>query len=159
MAVDDDVDHVLFHDADVGGGVHGLGGAEHDVGELGAHHGAAPAVGQAAAQGLADQGLRQGGAAHVGHVQGGGHFPVDGPGLDLGVAPQLLGVLRGPLQEALDAEGLAVFQKADFGHFVGQVVDVLALGLHAPLLGDADELFRVLDPGSCRPLWSGAGCA
>ena len=36
VAVDNDVDHVLLHDAEVGGGVHGLGGAEQDVGQLGA---------------------------------------------------------------------------------------------------------------------------
>ena len=69
VAVDDDVDHVLLHDADVGLGVNRLGGAEEDVGELGAHHGAAPAVGQTGAQRLPDQGLRQGGTAHMGHMQ------------------------------------------------------------------------------------------
>ncbi len=145
MAVDHDVDVVLLHDADVGLGVHGLGSAEHDVGELGAHHGAAPAVGQAGPQGLTDQRLRQGRAAHMGHVHIGGDLPVDGPGGDLRVMPQLLGVLGGPLQELQGAEGLAVLQQADLGHLVGQVVDVLALGLHAPLMGDADELLGVLD--------------
>ena len=145
MAVDDDVDVVLLHDADVGGGVHRLGGAEHNVGELGAHHGAAPAVRQAGPEGLADQGFRQGGTAHVGHVQGLGDFPVDGPGLDLSGLPQVLGVLGSPLQEPLGAEGLAVLQQADFGHLVGQVVDVLSLGLHAPFLGNADQLLRIFD--------------
>ena len=81
----------------------------------------------------------------MGHVQGLGDLPVNGPGLDLGVMPQLLGVLGGPLQEALGAEGLAVFQQAGLGDLVGQVIDVLALGLHAPFLGDADQLLRVLD--------------
>ena len=145
MAVNNDVDVVLLHDADVGGGVDRLGGAEHNVGELGAHHGAAPAVGQTGTQRLADQGFRQRRAAHVGHVQRGGDFPVDGAGLDAGFMPQLLGVLGGALQEALGSEGLAVLQQADLGHFVSQVVDVLALGLHAPLLGDADQLLGVLD--------------
>ena len=145
MAVNNDVDIVLLHDADVGGGVNGLGSAEHNVGELGAHHGAAPAVGQAGAQSLTNQGFGQRRAAHVGHVQRGGDFPVDGAGLDAGFMPQLLGVLGGALQEALGSEGLAVLQQADLGHFVSQVVDVLALGLHAPLLGDADQLLGVLD--------------
>ena len=81
----------------------------------------------------------------MGHVHGGGHFPVDGPGLDAGVMPQLLGVLGSPLQEALGAEGLAVLQQSQLGNLVSQVVNVLALGLHAPLLGDADQLLRVLD--------------
>ena len=145
MAVNDDVHHVLFHDADVGGGVHRLGGAEQHVGELGAGHGAAPAVGQAVPQRLADQSLRQGGVAHVGHVHGGGDLPVNGPGLDARLMPQLLGVLRRPLQEPLNAEGLAVFHKGHFGDLMGQVVNVLALGLHAPLLGNAQQLLRVLD--------------
>lgn len=38
MAVDDDVDHVFFHDAQIRGGLNGLGGAEQNVGELRAHH-------------------------------------------------------------------------------------------------------------------------
>ena len=145
VTVNNDVDVVLLHNADVGGGVNGLGSAEQDVGELGAHHGAAPTIGQAAAQSLANQSLRQGAVAHVGHMQSGGDFPVNGPGLDAGLMPQLLGVLGSPLQELLHAEGLAVFHQADLSHFVGQIVDVLALGLHAPFLGDAEQLLRILD--------------
>ena len=145
VAVDDDVDHILLHYADVGRSIHGLRRAEHDVGELGAHHGAAPAVGQAAAEGLTDQGFGQGGAAHMGHVQSGRDLTVNGARLDLRLVPQLLRVLRSALQEALHAEGLAVFQQADLGHFMGQIVDVLTFGLYAPLLGDADQLLRVLD--------------
>ena len=143
--MDYNVDHVFLHDADVGGGVHRLRGTKHDVGELRAHHGAAPAVGQAAAQSLTDESLGEGGAAHMSHVQSRGDFPVDGPGLDLGLGPQLLRVLGSPLQEALGAEGFAVFQQADLSHFVGQSVNILALGFKAPLLGDADELLRVFD--------------
>ena len=55
----------------------------------------------------------------MGHMQRLGHLAVDGAGLDTGLVPQLLGVLGGALEEALDAEGLAVFQQADLGHFVG----------------------------------------
>ena len=145
VAVNNDVDIVLLHNADVGGGVHGLGSAEQNVGELGAHHGAAPAVRQAAAQRLANQSLRQGAVAHVGHMQSGGNFPVNSPGLDACLMPQLLGMLGSTLQELLDAEGLAVFHQTDLSHFVSQIVDVLALGLHAPFLGDAEQLLRILD--------------
>lgn len=81
----------------------------------------------------------------MGHVQGSGHFPVDGPGLDLGLLPQLLGIFGSTLQEALGAEGLAVFQKTQLGNLVGQGVNVLALGFYAPFLGNADELLRVFD--------------
>ena len=145
VAVDDDVDHVLLHDAQVGVGVHGLGGAEQHVGELGAHHRAAPAVGHAGAQRLANQRLGQGGAAHVGHVHGLGNLAVDGAGLDAGVVPDLLARLGGALQEALDAEGLTVLHQAGLGDLMGQVVDVAALGLDVPFLGDADQLLGVLD--------------
>ena len=145
VAVDDDVDHILLHYADVGRGVHGLRRAKHDVGELGAHHGAAPAVGQAAAEGLTDQCLGQGGAAHMGHVQSGRDLAVNGARLDLRLVPQLLRVLRSALQEALHAEGLAVFHQADLGHLVRQLIDVLSFGLDAPLMRDADELLGVLD--------------
>ena len=144
VAVNHDVDHVLLHDAQVGGGVHRLGGAEEHVGELGAAHGPAPAVGQAGPEGLADQGLGEGGAAHVGHVQGLGDLTVDGPGLDAGVVPELPGVLGGPAEPALGAEGLAVLHQGHLGDLVGQVVDVLTLGLHAPLTGDALELGGIL---------------
>ena len=66
-------------------------------------------------------------------------------GHDLSLAPQLLGVLGSALCELLLAEGEAVLQQADLSHLVSQVVDVLALGLNAPLLGDADQLISVLD--------------
>ena len=145
MTVDDDVDHVLVHDADVGGGVHGLRGAEQNVGELGAHHGAAPAVGQTGAQRLLDECLRQGRTAHVGHVHGLRDLAVDGARLDAGVVPKLLSVLGSALQEALYAEGLAVLKKCGLGDFVRQIVDVLVFGLNAPLVRDALQLFRVLD--------------
>ena len=145
VAVNDDIDVILLHHADVGGGVDGLGGAEHNVGELGTHHGAAPAVRQAGTQGLADQCLRQRGTAHMGHMQRLRHLAVNGARLDACLGPQLLSMLGCALDEALYAEGLAVFQQADLGHLVGQIIDVLALGLHAPFLGDADQLIGVLD--------------
>ena len=145
VAVDNDVDHVLFHDADVGGGVNGLRRAEQDVGELGAHHGAAPAVGQARAQRLLDQRLRQGRTAHVRHVHRLRDLAVDRARLDAGLVPELLGVLRCTLQVALHAERLAIFHQAGLGDFVRQIIDVLAFGLDAPLVGDLQELFRILD--------------
>ena len=145
MAMNNDVDHVLLHHADVGGGVNGLGRAEQHIGQLGAHHRAAPAIGQAAAQRLAHQCFGQAGVAHMGHVQGGGNLAVDGAGLNSGVVPQLLGVLGCTLQEALGAKRLAVFHQAELGDLMSQVVDVLALGLNAPFLGDANELLGVLD--------------
>ena len=155
VAVDNDVDHVLLHDADVGGGVHGLGGAEQDVGELGAHHGSAPAVGQTGAQGLADQSLGQGGAAHVRHVQGLGNLAVDGAGLDACVdarAPD--GVLRGALQEALHAEGLAVFHQAGFGDLVGHDHRCRVPSVGMPhSFAMRSELLGILDRDSCRPPW------
>ena len=145
VAVNDDVHHVLLHDAQVSGGVHRLGGAEKDVGELGAAHGPAPAVAETGPQGLADQRLRQGGAAHMGHMQGLGDLTVDGPGLDARVMPQLLRMLGGAGEETLKAEGLAVLHEGGLGHLVGQVVDVLALGGDAPLTGDSLQLLGILD--------------
>ena len=143
--MDDDVDHVLVHDADVGLGVDGLRGAEEDVGKLGAAHGAAPAVAQAGAHGLVNQRLGEGGAAHMGHVHGLGDLAVNGAGLDVRLVPELAGVLRRAGKPAGDAEGLAVLHEGHLGDLVGQIVDVLVLGLHAPLLRDALELLGVLD--------------
>ena len=76
MAVNDDVDHFLVQDAQVGLGLVRHGGAVEDVGHLGAGHGAAPAVGQTDAQRLTDQVLGIGGVAHVGHVHGGDDLAV-----------------------------------------------------------------------------------
>ena len=80
----------------------------------------------------------------MGHVQGLGDLAVDGPGLDAGVMPQLPGVLRGAAEPALVAEGLAVFQQRGLSDLVGQIIDVLALGLDAPLAGNPLELIRIL---------------
>ena len=70
---------------------------------------------------------------------------VNGTRLDAGVVPQLLGVLRCALEVALHAERLAVLEKTRLGDLVGQIVDILALGLDAPLGGDLLQLFRILD--------------
>ena len=91
----------------------------------------------------------------MGHMQGLGDLAVDGPGLNARVVPQLLGVLGGALEEALDAEGLAVLHQSGLGDLVGQVVDVLALGGDAPLAGDPLELLGVFD-GVVDP-WSRCG--
>ena len=145
MAVDNDVDHVLFHNTDVGSGVNGLRGAEQDVGELGAHHGAAPAVGQACAQGLLDECLGKRRTSHMGHMQRLRNLTVNRARLNAGFVPQLLCVLGSTLQVALDAERLAVFHQADLGNFVRQSVDVLAFGFDVPFLCDSLQLFGVLD--------------
>ena len=145
MAVDNDVDHVLFHNTDVGSGVNGLRGAEQDVGELGAHHGAAPAVGQACAQGLLDECLGKRRTSHMGHMQRLRNLTVNRARLNAGFVPQLLCVLGSTLQVALDAEGFAVFQKTRLGNFMRQIVDILAFGLDVPFLCDSLQLFGVLD--------------
>ena len=61
------------------------------------------------------------------------------------IRDRLLGVLRCTLDEALHAERLAVFHQAGLGDFVRQIIEVLAFGLDAPLVGDLQELFRILD--------------
>ena len=143
--MDDDVDHVLFHDADVGGGVNGTRGAEQNVGELGAHHGAAPAVGQTGAQGLLDERLRKRRTAHMRHVQRLRNLAVNGTRLDASVMPQLLGMLGRTLQKALHAERLAVLEKGGFSNFVGQIINILALGLDTPFGSNFLQFFGVFD--------------
>ena len=145
MAVDNDVDHVLFHNTDVGSGVNGLRSAEQNVGEFGAHHGAAPAVRKAGAQRLLDECLGQRRTSHMGHVQRLRNLAVDGARLNAGVVPQLLRVLRSALQETLDAEGLAILEKSGFSNFVRQSVDVLVFGFNVPFVSDSLQLFGVLD--------------
>ena len=143
--MDDDVDHVLFQHAQVGLGVVGHGGAEEDVAEFGAGHGAAPAVGQAGAQALAHQGFRVGGVAHVGHVHGGGDLPVHGAGGDAFPLPDLLPLLGGAGEEALEAIGLAVFVQSGLAHLMRDLVDVAAFRLEAPFLGQTQQLVHIGD--------------
>ena len=145
VAVDDDVDHVLFHDADVGGGVNGARGAEQNVGQLGAGHGAAPAVGQASAQGLLDERLGKRRTAHMRHMQRLRNLAVNGTRLDASVMPQLLGMLGRTLQKALHAERLAVLEKGGFSNFVGQIINILALGLDTPFGSNFLQFFGVFD--------------
>ncbi|GFI10337.1 hypothetical protein IMSAGC007_02805 [Lachnospiraceae bacterium] len=42
------------------------------------------------------------------------------------------------------SEGLSILHKALYGYLVSQIVDILAFCLNAPLLGNADELLRIL---------------
>ena len=143
--MNDDVDHIFFHNAQVGGGINGLRGAEQHVGELGADHGTAPTVGQAGAQGLVNQCLGHRGATHVGHVQGLRNLAVDGAGGQLVVAPNLLTGLGSTLQETKATERLAELFQTGKSHFMGDVVDVAMLDLDIPLFGDALELLFVFD--------------
>ena len=80
----------------------------------------------------------------MGHVQRLGDLPVDSPGLDARVMPQLLGILGSTAEEALHAEGLAILHQRGLRHLVGHVIDVPALRLDAPLSGDPLELLGVL---------------
>lgn len=77
------------------------------------------------------------------HMHGLGNFPVDGPGLDTGFVPELLGVLRGTLEEPLDTEGFAVFHQACFRDLVGEVIDIAAFRSDAPFPSDSFQLFGV----------------
>ena len=143
MAVNDNIDTVLFHNSQVGLCVNGLGSSEHNVGKLGAAHGAAPAVGHTGAQRLAHQGLRLAGIAHMSHMHGRGNLPVNGSGLDLLSVPDLLGMFGSSGQPALHSMGLSVFQESQLRHLMGQVINIFPLGFHTPLFGDPDELLRI----------------
>ena len=145
VAVADDVDHVLVQNAQVALGLSGHGGAVEDVGELGAGHGAAPAIGQAHAQSLANQSLGVGGAAHVSHVHAGDDLAVNGAGHDALLGPDLLALLGGAVGPALIAADLAVLVQTQLGDLVSDVVEVTAFGLHAPLVGEVHQLLLVGD--------------
>jgi hypothetical protein len=77
MAVDDDVDVVFLHDAQVGFGLQRIGGAEEHVLQVGGQHGAAPAVGHGGAGALFDQVFVVLVHAHVGAVHDFDDFAVD----------------------------------------------------------------------------------
>jgi hypothetical protein len=77
MAVHDDVDVVLFHDAQVGLGLERVGCAEQDVLQVGGQHGTAPAVGQRSPGALFDEVFVVLVDAHVGAVHDLDDFTVD----------------------------------------------------------------------------------
>jgi hypothetical protein len=77
VAVDDDVDMVFFHDAQVGFGLQRIGGAEKHVLQVRGQHGAAPAVRQGGAGALLHQVFVVLVHAHVGAVHDFDDFTVD----------------------------------------------------------------------------------
>ena len=109
MAVDDDIDVVFLHDAQVGFGLQGVGGAEQDVLQIGGQHGTAPAVGQGGAGTLFDQVFVILVHAHMGAMHDFDDFAVDIARLDAGFGPFFIQGLGGAFQVDQFAFGLAPF--------------------------------------------------
>ena len=143
MAVYDNIDHILFHNAQVRLRVHRLRSSKHDIGKFRSAHGTAPSVGHTGTERLTHQRLRLAGISHVGHVHGSGNLPVNGPGLDFRVMPQFLCMLRRSLQPPLHAEGFSVLQQGQLRHLMSKIINILTFRLHAPLFGNPDQLLRI----------------
>ena len=90
MAVYDEVDHVFFQHAEIGLGQDRRRGAEEHVGEIGAEHRTAPAVGQSAAHGLIEDVFGILIIADIGAMHGFDHFAVDVARGDVAFFPDLL---------------------------------------------------------------------
>ena len=80
----------------------------------------------------------------MGHMHGRGHLPVNGSRLDLLPVPDLLGMFGSSGQPPLYAVGLSVFHQGQLRHLMGQVIDIFPFGLHTPLFGNPEQLFRIL---------------
>ena len=123
--------------------INGLGSSEQNIGELRSCHGTAPSVGQTGPQGLTDQSRRLRRTSHMSHMKRAGNLSVDSSGRDLLFLPQILSVLRRSLQEVLISKYFSVLAHAQESHLVGQIIDVFALSLHAPLFCDPDQLLGI----------------
>ena len=153
MAVDDDVDVVLFEDAQVDFAGHRHRAAEDDVLEVGGDHGPAPTVGQGGAAALLDDVVVVLVHAHVGAVHQFDDLDVAAPGHDAVFPPQFQAFLGGPLGVGELAVLLAELQQNFIGHFQGDGffgagLGILALALgggHVPILGEPVQLGHVFE--------------
>ena len=78
-------------------------------------------------------------------MHGGNDLAVDGLGLQILILPDLLTLGVGPGEQTGGAGQLAVLVQTHGSDLAAHLVDVLALGLNAPLLGDPQELGGVGD--------------
>jgi len=144
VAVDQDVDLVFFDDPQVDPALVRGRGAEDDVGNLGAGHGAAPAVGQGGAGGVEAEGDRVAIHAHVGTVKHLHGFAVNAARGDVQLVPQGFAGRRQALEkgEARPEAGEILAQALGQGLGHGQG---LALGVQADLGRQAAQLGLVPD--------------
>ena len=153
MAMDDNVDMVIFHHAKVSFGLQRRGAAEHDVLEVGGDHGAAPAVSQGTASRLLGQVDKILIHTHRGPVHDFNDLAVDGPRLDAFLLPLVLERLRSTLQIGQGAIVLTELGHGGLGNAQGDLVDIAVQGLavhlyrsgHIKIRSDLDQLGRVLD--------------
>ena len=99
MAVDGDIDMVLFEHRKVDSGLQDRGRSEQHIRDIGPHHRPAPAVREAAAESLEQHAGVVRTNAHLDPVHAVHHFAVDPPRGDPEVHPDLPGPFRGPVEE------------------------------------------------------------
>ena len=133
MAMNDDVDMVFFHDAEVGFGLQRVGCAEKNVLKIRGQHGTAPAIGKGCSGALFDQVFIILIHAHMGAVHDFHDFPVDISGEHTGFFPFFIQGRRRPFQIKQFTFGFAPFVQCFFGHFKGDFIDVPVFGSRRPL--------------------------
>ena len=145
VPVNDDVDLVFLQTAHVHIHRHRGRRPEENIGNLGGHHGAAPAVGQSGAAALLGDILVVLVHAHVGAVHEFHDLPHGPPGHDTLFAPGFKGLGRNPLGKRnlpldLDVGPFELFVKIGC-----DLLDAATLGFDADFLGHAFQFVHVLD--------------
>ncbi len=116
MAMDDDIDMILFHDPEIGLGLQRSGSSEHDILQVGGDHRPAPAVGKRGPGALLHQVLVILIHTHVGPVHDLNDLPVDISRQNALLFPFVLQRLGGSLQVGKSSLGLSPFVHGRFGN-------------------------------------------
>jgi hypothetical protein len=145
VAVHDDVDLVLGEDSQVHFRFYRDRRAEHDVLQLGADHGAAPAVGKRAARALEHYVVHLLVDADGGAVQHLDDLAVYAAGEDAQLAPYLLALLGRPVPELQLAFLLSEHRHALLANVNGDLLDRPVRHLYPEVGGDLQQLYAVLD--------------
>ena len=145
MPVHHEIDMVFLEHIEACLGPDRLRRAEQDVRDIGAHHGAAPAVGQGGAHGAEHDIVHFLVNAHRGPVQHLDAFAVDGPGGDAQLLPDLLAFLGRAAEIRQFAALLAELIEELERHLLGDFVHGLALDIDAEIAGHAVQFAHVLD--------------
>ena len=145
VAVHDDVDLVGLEHAEVDLAGERRRRAEEDVGDVGREHGAAPAVGQRAAQGALQDVLGVEVDALVGAVHDLGDLAIDGARGEAELPPERLPFGRGALRVDDLAELLAELVEATSATSSGDLVGLAAAVAMPRWPATADQLLLVLE--------------
>ena len=153
MPVNNNVDLIFFHDAQIGFGLQRKGRAEHDILQIGGHHRTAPTVGQRSSGALFNDVFVVLINAHMGAMHDLHNFTVDVARQHAQLLPAFIQRLGSALEIIQLAFRFAPFSYGFFGHFEGNfvqvTVDLFAIhfdfDIHPKMGGDCDQFVGVFN--------------